>query len=463
MKELKFDYSKYNFRVDDNYELILEPGINEDVVRKISEIKKEPEWMTKLRLKALEYFFRRKIPEWGPDLSEIDFDKITYYANPAGKSFRRWEDVPEKIKMTFEKLGVPEAERKFLAGVTNQFESEVVYKSLRKDLEEQGVIFMDTDTALKEHEELFKKYFATVVPLNDNKFASLNSAVWSGGSFIYVPENVKVKIPLQAYFRINARNMGQFERTLIIAEKNSEVTYIEGCSAPIYSDFSLHSAVVEIIAKENAKVNYITIQNWSNDVYNLVTKRAFAYRNAQVTWIDGNIGSKVTMKYPSVYLLGENAKGEVISLAYAGKGQNQDAGAKMLHFARNTSSRITSKSVSLDGGITTYRGFVKVFKGAENSRINVNCDALILDEESKSNTFPIMDIEEKNVAITHEAKVGKIGEDKIFYLRSRGIPEEEAMSMIIFGFMKEFIKELPLEYAVELNRLIKLEMEGSVG
>jgi len=461
--DLSFDYSKYNFRDIVNYEVILPKGLNEEIVREISRIKNEPSWMEEFRVKAFRIFMEKPMPTWGVNLSKLNLNEIHFYAKPTSKKGRSWEEVPEYIKRTFERLGIPEAERKFLAGVGGQYDSEVVYHNLRKELEKQGVIFVDTDTAVKEYPEIVRKYFGTVVPPNDNKFAALNSAVWSGGSFIYVPEGVKVEMPLQAYFRINAQNIGQFERTLIIAEPYSEVHYIEGCTAPIYLSHSLHSAVVEIIAKKGAKVRYTTIQNWSIDVYNLVTKRAHAYEEARVEWVDANIGSRATMKYPSVYLLGKYASAEIISVAFAGKGQHQDTGGKVLHFAPYTSSRITSKSVSKDGGRTTYRGLLHVAKGARGVKASVRCDALLLDEYSKTDTYPYVEILEDDATVTHEATVGKISEDQIFYLMSRGIPEVEALNMIVLGFFEPFIKELPMEYAVEMNRLLRLEMTGSVG
>jgi len=461
--DLSFDYSKYNFRDIVDYEILLPKGLNEDIVREISRIKNEPSWMEEFRVKSFKIFMEKPMPTWGVDLSKLRLDDIHYYAKPTSKKGRSWDEVPEYIKRTFERLGIPEAERKFLAGVGGQYDSEVVYHNLRKELEKQGVIFVDTDTAVREYPEIVKKYFGTVVPPNDNKFAALNSAVWSGGSFIYVPEGVKVEMPLQAYFRINAQNVGQFERTLIIAEPYSEVQYIEGCTAPIYLSHSLHSAVVEIIAKKGAKVRYTTIQNWSIDVYNLVTKRAHAYEEARVEWVDANIGSKATMKYPSVYLLGKYASAEIISVAFAGKGQHQDTGGKVIHLAPYTSSRITSKSVSKDGGRTTYRGLLHVAKGARGVKASVRCDALLLDEYSKTDTYPYVEILEDDATVTHEATVGKISEDQLFYLMSRGIPEVEALNMIVLGFFEPFIKELPMEYAVEMNRLLRLEMTGSVG
>lgn len=457
------DYSRYGFHDKEEYVFKSKRGLSKEIVEEISKIKKEPEWMLKFRLKSLEEFYKRPLPQWGADLNAIDFDNIYYYLKPTDRKGDSWEDVPEYIKNTFTRLGIPEAEQKFLGGVGAQYESEIVYHKIREDLEKKGVIFLDMDGGLREYPEIVKKYFGTVVPYNDNKFAALNSAVWSGGSFVYVPAGVKVELPLQAYFRINARNMGQFERTLIITEPGASVHYLEGCTAPIYSSDSLHSAVVELIAMEGSRLQYTTIQNWSSNVYNLVTKRAFAYENATVYWVDGNLGSKRTMKYPSVYLLGEGAKAEILSVAFAGKGQHQDAGGKILHYAPNTSSRITSKSVSKDGGRTTYRGLLKVAEGCRNVKSYVSCDALILDNKSASDTVPCMEINEKNVNIEHEATVGKIGEEQLFYLMSRGLSQDRAMTMIVSGFMEPFTKELPLEYAIELNRLIALNMEGSVG
>ncbi|HLG51080.1 MAG TPA: Fe-S cluster assembly protein SufB, partial [Chloroflexota bacterium] len=426
-------------------------------------LKGEPAWMREFRLKALDYFLSRPLPRWGGDLSNIDFDDIYYYIRPTEGQGRSWDEVPEYIKRTFDRLGIPEAERKFLAGVSAQYESEVIYHSIRKDLEAKGVIFCDCDTGLREHPEIFKQYFGTVVPPNDNKFAALNSAVWSGGSFVYVPAGVKVEIPLQAYFRINAQNMGQFERTLIIAEPGSYVHYVEGCTAPIWSSDSLHAAVVEIIVKEGARVRYTTIQNWSTNVYNLVTKRAQAFRDATMEWVDCNLGSQLTMKYPAVYLMEPGARGEVLSIAFAGRGQHQDAGAKMVHVAPHTSSAITSKSISKGGGRASYRGLLKVHKGCEGVKANVRCDALLLDEESRTDTYPYIEIEEDRVSIAHEATVSKVSEEQLFYLRSRGLSENEATMMIVNGFIEPVVKELPMEYAVEMNRLIQLEMEGSVG
>lgn len=454
---------KYGFRDPENYAFKAKKGLSREIVEEISLMKKEPDWMREFRLKSLSIFENKIMPMWGADLSGVHFDDIYYYIKPIEKKGKTWEEVPEDIKRTFDRLGIPEAERKFLAGVELQYESEMVYGSIRESLTKKGVIFCDTDTALQKYPELVREYFGTVIPPADNKFSALNSAVWSGGSFIYVPPGVKVDLPLQAYFRINAQNMGQFERTLIIADEESEVSYIEGCSAPVYVSDSLHAAVVEIIVKPRAKVQYITVQNWSSNVYNLVTKRSFVWEDAQMSWIDANIGSKVTMKYPSCFLRGRGAKGEVLSLAVAGKGQHQDAGAKMMHLAPDTSSTITSKSISYEGGRTSYRGMVKVIKNAERAKSHVVCDALILDEKSRSDTYPTMQIDEDNVSIGHEATVSKIGEDQLFYLQSRGLTEAEARASIVNGFIEPIIKQVPLEYAVELNRLVQLEMEGSVG
>jgi Fe-S cluster assembly protein SufB len=438
-------------------------GLDEDVVREISAHKSEPQWMLDFRLKALKTFLSKPRPTWGGDLSKIDFDSIFYYLKPSAGAERTWEDVPEDIKNTFERLGIPEMERKFLAGVGAQYESEVVYHSLQKDLEDQGVIFLDTDMALKQHEDLFREHWATVIPPTDNMFAALNSAVWSGGSFIYVPKGVKVELPLQAYFRINAKNMGQFERTMILVDEGAYVHYVEGCTAPTYSEDSLHAAVVEIIVKKGGRCRYTTIQNWSSNVYNLVTKRAVAYEDATMEWVDGNLGSKLTMKYPAILLKGRGAHGEVLSIAFAGEGQHQDAGAKITHLAPDTSSVITSKSISRGGGRATYRGLLKVAEGSHRAKSSVVCDALILDEASRSDTYPYINIGENDVTIGHEATVSKIGEEQLFYLTSRGLSETEAAALIVAGFVEPITKELPLEYAVEMNRLIQLQMEGSVG
>src|ERR1700729_2243836 len=439
-------------------------GLSEEVVRDISARKNEPEWMLENRLKGLKYFGRKPMPNWGSDLSGIDFDNIKYFVRSTEKQAESWDDLPADIKNTYDKLGIPEAEKqRLISGVAAQYESEVVYHKIREDLEEKGVIFLDTDTALKEHPDLFKEYFGTVIPPGDNKFAALNTAVWSGGSFIYVPKNVKVEIPLQAYFRINTENMGQFERTLIIVDEGAYVHYVEGCTAPIYKSDSLHSAVVEIIVKPGGRCRYTTIQNWSNNVYNLVTKRARAEAGATMEWVDGNIGSKVTMKYPAVWMTGEHAKGEVLSVAFAGEGQHQDTGAKMLHLAPNTSSNIVSKSVARGGGRASYRGLVQINKGAHGSRSSVKCDALLVDTISRSDTYPYVDIREDDVTMGHEATVSKVSADQLFYLMSRGLTEDEAMAMVVRGFVEPIAKELPMEYALELNRLIELQMEGAVG
>jgi len=437
-------------------------GLTREIVEQISEYKDEPQWMRDFRLKSLEHFESRPTPNWGGDLEQIDFDDIHYFVRASERAERDWDDVPEDIKNTFDRLGIPEAERKFLAGVGAQYESEVVYHQVNEQLEKQGVIFLDMDTALKEHEDIVREYWATVIPANDNKLAALNSAVWSGGSFVYVPKGVKVEMPLQAYFRINTENMGQFERTLIIAEEGAEVHYIEGCTAPVYSTDSLHSAVVEIICKPGSRVRYTTVQNWSQNVYNLVTKRAVAQEDATMEWVDCNLGSKLTMKYPSIYLTGERAHGEVLSIAFAGDGQHQDAGAKIIHAAPKTTSSIFSKSISKDGGRSTYRGLLEVADGATETRSKVVCDALLLDEDSRSDTYPTIRIDASDADIGHEATVSKVGDDMLFYLQSRGLSEEEASKMIVNGFIEPVTKELPMEYAVELNRLIELQMEGSI-
>lgn len=460
------DYEqKYGFRDPERHHTRFPKGISHEVVERIAELKKEPDWMRKFRHDALDVFFSKPMPRWGDTdlLNQIDFDDIYYYVSSAEKRGETWDDVPDYIKKTFDRLGIPDAEKKFLAGVSAQYESEVVYHSMKTELTEKGVLFFDMDTGLREHPEIVKKYFATVIPASDNKFAALNSAVWSGGSFIYVPPGLDVGIPLQAYFRINQENMGQFERTLIIADKGSRVHYIEGCTAPVYSTNSLHSAVVELIALEGAYIRYTTIQNWAHNIYNLVTKRAVAHKNATVEWVDGNIGSKLTMKFPCICLVGEGAKGEILSVAFAGANQHQDAGAKMIHAAPNTSSRITSKSISKGGGRASYRGLVKVYPNAEHCKVSVECDALLIDSASRSDTYPTMEIAEDNVQIEHEARVSKVSEEQLFYLCSRGLTEDAARLLIINGFIEPFTKELPMEYAVELNRLIELEMEGSVG
>jgi Fe-S cluster assembly protein SufB len=462
LDQLNQEY-KFGFHDEDAPSYRVERGLSAKVVAEISEIKNEPEWMRAFRLHALETFEQKPMPTWGGDLSTIDFQNIYYYVKAADKNAQSWEDVPSYIKNTFDKLGIPQAERQFLAGVGAQYDSEVVYHNIREELQRQGVVFMDTDSGLREYPEIFQQYFGTVIPPTDNKFAALNSSVWSGGSFVYVPAGVKVDIPLQAYFRINSKNMGQFERTLIIAEEGSYVHYVEGCTAPIYTSDSLHSAVVEIIVKRGARVRYTTIQNWSANVYNLVTKRAMAYGDAVMEWVDGNLGSKLTMKYPSVYLMEPGAHGEILSLAFAGPGQHQDAGGKVIHAAPHTTSLINSKSLSKGGGRTSYRGLVKVYEGCEDVVSNVRCDALLLDEQSRSDTYPTMEIDAKRVTIGHEASVGKLGEDQLFYLMSRGLAENEAAKMIVNGFVEPIVKELPMEYAVELNRLIELQMDGAIG
>ncbi|MFN0195699.1 MAG: Fe-S cluster assembly protein SufB [Planctomycetaceae bacterium] len=457
------DY-QYGFHdPEDKYIFKSRKGLDFDTVRQISAMKDEPEWMLKFRLDSLEIFFQKPMPSWGGDLSHLDFQDIFYYVRASEKQEQNWDDVPEDIRKTYDKLGIPEAEKKYLAGVKAQYESEVVYGSLQVDLEKKGVIFTDTDSAMKKYPELFRQYFATVIPSADNKFAALNSAVWSGGSFIYVPPGVHIEFPLQAYFRINSENMGQFERTLIIVDEGASVHYVEGCTAPTYSSESLHSAVVEIIVKRNARCRYTTIQNWSNNVYNLVTKRAMAYGDSVMEWIDGNLGSRLTMKYPAIYLMEPGARGETLSIAFANHHQHQDAGAKMVHCAPNTSSRIISKSISKGGGRASYRGLVKINKGAHDCKSNVVCDALILDSHSRSDTYPYIEVDEDDVAIEHEASVSKIAEEQILYLMSRGMTETEASSMIVTGFIEPLVKELPMEYAVEMNRLIELQMEGSVG
>jgi len=460
------DYAeKYGFHDPEEYFHKGARGLSHEVVEMISRMKGEPDWMRLFRHRSLDIFYEKPMPTWGntPLLGQIDFENIYYYIKPMAEQGKTWDDVPENIKKTFDRLGIPEAERKFLAGVSAQYESEVVYHSVKKELEEQGIFFHGMDEGLRRHPEIVKNYFSTVIPPEDNKFAALNSAVWSGGSFIYVPPGVNVEIPLQAYFRINAENAGQFERTLIIADKGSRVHYIEGCTAPVYTTDSLHSAVVELIALEDAYIRYTTIQNWSNNIYNLVTKRAVAHKNATVEWVDGNIGSKLTMKFPCIYLMGEGAKGEILSVAFAGEGQHQDAGSKVIHAAPRTTSTVTSKSISKDGGRSSYRGLVKVLPKAVDCKISVECDALILDDESRSDTYPTMEVQEDQVQVEHEARVSKVGEEQLFYLQSRGISAEEARLLIVNGFIEPFTKELPMEYAVELNRLIEMEMEGSVG
>ncbi len=457
------DGYKYGFRDDENYVFKSRKGLDHEIVDEISWMKGEPDWMRAMRHKALDTFFAKPVPTWGGDLSKLDYDDIYYYIKPVEEQGRSWDEVPEDIKRTFDRLGIPEAERKFLAGAGAQYESEAVYHSLKEEWERQGVIFVDSDTGLREYEDFYTEYFGTVVPPADNKYAALNTAVWSGGSFVYIPPGVKVQIPLQAYFRINAQNMGQFERTLIIADEGSQVHYVEGCTAPTYSTDSFHSGVIEIIVKKGARVRYTTIQNWSHNVYNLVTQRALAYEDATMEWVDGNLGSKLTMKYPAVYMMGKGAKAEILSIAFANRGQHQDAGAKAIHGAPFTTSSITSKSISKGGGRAGYRGLVKVYSGARGVKSNVICDALILDEHSRSDTYPVMEIDEEDASMSHEATVSKVSDEQLFYLMSRGISEEQAMMMIVNGFIEPIVKELPMEYAVEMNRLIKLEMEGSVG
>ncbi len=458
--KININQKKYNFKDNVNYLKVLPKGLNEDIVKQISKIKNEPEWMLNIRLKAYEIFINKQLPAWVKDLGNLDFNNLTYYKSPTNKVVDSWDRVPENIKNTFEKLGIPESERKFLAGAGAMYESTMIYHKLKEDLEKKGVIFTDTDTALQKYPELMKKYFGTVIPMSDNKLAALNTAVWSGGSFIYVPKNLKIDLPLQAYFRINSENMGQFERTLIIVDEGAEVHYIEGCSAPSYSTKSLHAAVVEVIALKNSRVRYTTLQNWSDNVYNLVTKRAHAYENAYVEWLDANIGSLISMKYPSVFLKEENAKANILSVAFANNNQIQDTGARALHFAPNTSSTIISKSISKGSGKTIFRGLVQIMKNAKNCKSHMRCDALLLDKESKSETIPTLKIYEEDVQASHEATVGKVSEEQLFYLMSRGLSEQEAISLIVNGFFKQFTKELPLEYAIEFNKLIELEMKN---
>ena len=456
------EINKYDFRTESKYIFKARKGIDASIVSQISEMKGEPDWMRDFRLKSLEVFNSKPMPRWGGDIA-INFQDIFYYLKPADRQGKTWDEVPEEIKRTFDRLGIPEAEKKHLSGVKAQFESEVVYGSLKEDLGRQGVIFTDTDSAVREHPDLLRQYFATIIPPADNKFAALNSAVWSGGAFIYVPKGVKVEFPLQAYFRINAENMGQFERTLIIVDEGAEVHYVEGCTAPMYTTESLHSAVVEIVVKKHARCRYTTIQNWANNIYNLVTKRAMAYEGALMEWIDGNLGSRLTMKYPAVYMMEPGARGEILSIAFSSAGQHQDAGAKVVHCAPNTSSRIVSKSISKNGGRSSYRGLVKIERGAKKSKSSGVCDALILDSASRSDTYPYLEVDEQDVTVGHEASVSRIGEEQLFYLTSRGLSEPEASTMIVNGFIEPLIKELPMEYAVEMNRLIELQMEGSVG
>ena len=457
------DTYKYGFRDEENYVFKSRKGLDHEIVDQISWMKGEPDWMRALRHKALDIFFSKPTPTWGGDLSKLDYGDIYYYIKPVEEQGRNWDDVPDDIKRTFDRLGIPEAERQFLAGSGAQYESEAVYHSLKEEWERQGVIFVDSDTGLREYPDIYKEYFGTIVPAADNKYAAMNTAVWSGGSFVYVPPGVKVTLPLQAYFRINAQNVGQFERTLIIIDEGAEANYVEGCTAPIYSTDSLHSGVIEIVVKKGARMRYTTIQNWSKNVYNLVTQRAMAYEDSVMEWVDGNLGSRLTMKYPSVYMMGKGARAEILSIAFANAGQHQDAGGKVIHAAPYTSSSITSKSISRSGGRAGYRGLVKVHKSAYGVKSNVVCDALLLDEHSRSDTYPVMEIDEDDVSISHEATVSKVSDEQLFYLQSRGISEEQAMMMIVNGFIEPIVKELPMEYAVEMNRLIQLEMEGSIG
>ena len=454
---------KYGFHDPETYVFQSRKGLNREVVKQISAMKNEPEWMLEFRLRALSHFLARPMPKWGGDLSKLNLDEIYFYTKPSDNEGKTWDDVPETIKNTFDRLGIPEAEQKFLAGVGAQYESEMVYHSIQEHLASQGVIFKSIENGLKEHEELFREYFGTVIPIEDNKFAALNSAVWSGGSFVYIPPGVKVDLPLQAYFRVNTADSGQFERTLIIADEGSQAHYVEGCTAPIYTTDSFHSGVIEIIVKKNARFRYSTIQNWSNNMYNLVTQRSIVNEGATMEWVDANLGSKLTMKYPSCYLVGKRAHGEILSLAFAGKGQHQDTGGKIIHVAPETSSKITSKSISKNGGRTSYRGLLKVHKGAMGVRSSVVCDALLLDPASRSDTYPYIEIDEEDVTIGHEASVSKVGEEQLFYLMSRGLSEEEATTMVVSGFIEPLVKELPMEYAIEMNRLIQLQMEGSIG
>lgn len=464
LKELRLSYEEaYGFHDEIENAFKSQKGLNEDIVRQISEMKDEPNWMMEARLHALQEFQRKPLPSWGADLNGIKFDDIYYYVRATDSKGRSWDEVPDDIKRTFDRLGIPEAEQKYLQGVSAQYDSESVYHNIREDLEEKGVIFLDMDSGLAEHPDLVREYFGTIIPASDNKFAALNTAVWSGGSFIYVPPGVHVEMPLQAYFRINTQNMGQFERTLIIVDEGAYVHYVEGCTAPTYSSDSLHSAVVEIFVKEKGRCRYTTIQNWSNNVYNLVTKRAIAHKNATMEWVDGNLGSKVTMKYPAVILAGEGAHGEVLSIAFAGEGQHQDAGGKITHLAPKTSSQIISKSISKDGGRASYRGLLKIHDGADQVKSNVVCDALLLDDRSRSDTYPYIEADAQDVTMGHEASVTKIGEDQLFYLMSRGLSEQEANAMVVNGFIEPLVKELPMEYALELNRLIQIQLEGSIG
>jgi len=461
-QDVPSEINKYDFRTESKPVFRAQKGLNAEIVSQISEMKNEPDWMRQFRLQSLEIFNSKPMPRWGGKI-DLNFQDIYYYLKPTTEQGKTWDEVPEEIKKTFDRLGIPEAEKKYLSGVKAQFESEVIYGSLKEDLAKQGVIFTDTDSAVREYPDLVREYFATIIPPTDNKFAALNSAVWSGGSFIYVPKGVKIEFPLQAYFRINAESMGQFERTLIIVDEGAQVHYVEGCTAPMYTTESLHSAVVEIVVKKSARCRYTTIQNWANNIYNLVTKRAVAYEDALMEWIDGNLGSRLTMKYPAVYMMEPGARGEILSIAFASHGQHQDAGAKLVHCAPDTSGRIISKSISKNGGRASYRGLVKVQRGAERSKSNVVCDALILDAKSRSDTYPYIEVDEQNVQLGHEASVSRISEEQLFYLQSRGLSEAEASTMIVSGFIEPLVKELPMEYAVEMNRLIELQMEGSVG
>jgi Fe-S cluster assembly protein SufB len=454
---------KYGFSDPETYVFKSRKGLDREIVEQISAMKGEPQWMLDFRLKALDHFLKRPMPTWGGDLSTLNLDDIYYYVKPTDTEGRSWDDVPETIKNTFDKLGIPEAERKFLAGVGAQYESEMVYHKVQEHLAQQGVIFLSIEDGLRQHPDLFREYFGTVIPVEDNKFAALNGAVWSGGSFIYIPKGIKVDLPLQAYFRLNVANIGQFERTLIIADEGAQVHYVEGCTAPVYTSDSFHSGVIEIVVKKHARVRYTTIQNWSTNVYNLVTQRALVYEGATMEWVDANLGSKLTMKYPSCYLLEPHAHGEILSMAFAGKGQHQDAGGKVIHFAPHTSSKVTSKSISKGGGRASYRGLLKVYKEADDVRSNVVCDALLLDDRSRSDTYPYIEIDAEDVTIGHEASVSKVGEEQLFYLMSRGLSEEEATTMVVSGFIEPLVKELPMEYAIEMNRLIQLQMEGSIG
>jgi Fe-S cluster assembly protein SufB len=454
---------QYGFSDPETYVFKSRKGLDRDVVLQISEMKGEPQWMLDYRLKALEHFKQRPTPTWGGDLSKLNLDEIYYYVKPSEKEGESWDDVPEAIKNTFDRLGIPEAERKFLAGVGAQYESEMVYHKVQEHLAQQGVIFLSIEEGLRQHPDLFREYFGTVIPIEDNKFAALNSAVWSGGSFIYIPPGVKIDLPLQAYFRLNVANIGQFERTLIIADEGAQVHYVEGCTAPIYTTDSFHSGVIEIVVKRGARVRYTTIQNWSTNVYNLVTQRALVHEAGTMEWVDANLGSKLTMKYPSIYLIGPGAHGEILSMAFAGPGQHQDAGGKAIHVAPHTSSKITSKSISRGTGRASYRGLLKVYKGATDVKSNVVCDALLLDDKARSDTYPYIEIDEQDVTVGHEASVSKVGEEQLFYLMSRGLNEEEATTMVVSGFIEPLVKELPMEYAIEMNRLIQLQMEGSIG